>query len=497
MSIKENKWPEHPKIYQINTWTWLNTLSQNYNRKITLQNIPDEIINGDITNFDAIWLMGVWERSPQGREIALNHPDLQEEYRNALSDFEPKDVVGSPYSVYYYRVDNHLGGNDGLASFRERLKDRDILLILDFVPNHVAVDHMWTLLKSNVFIMGITEDLISRPNEFFKAVDQVYANGRDPYFSPWTDSIQINAFSSEARKKAVYTLLNIARQCDGVRCDMAMLVTNKVFSQTWGARAGSIPEKEYWVEIIPVVREKFPSFLFIAEVYWDMEWELQQQGFDFCYDKKLYKRMLSGNAQNVRSHLNAEWDYQSKLVRFIENHDEERVMTKFGEERSYAAAILNLTLPGARLVHEGQMKGFKTKLPIQLGRRPIEEENQKVHAFYKRLLNIASKMEFEKGKWDLCDVEPSRADNYTYTNLISYIWSINEQSKLVVVNFSSAPAQGHVKIEGLRYGAIDWTFTDLITLKKYTYKGGVLDIYGLYIDLEAWNAHVFDIQKVE
>ena len=163
MVAKEINWPKHPKILEINTWPWLNGLSQRYNKPISLKNVPREVLDNEFTFFDVVWLMGVWERSPRGRDIAIEHPGLQEDYRNALEYYNTNDVVGSPYSIHYYHVDTELGGKDGLATFRRQLAKRDLLLILDYVPNHVAIDHLWTLEKSDVFIKGTTEDFISHP----------------------------------------------------------------------------------------------------------------------------------------------------------------------------------------------------------------------------------------------------------------------------------------------------------------------------------------------
>ncbi len=496
MSIKKIEWPKNPIIFQINTWSWLYGLSETYNYPITLKNVPEEVLDKEISLFDAVWLMGIWERSPKGREIAIQHPDLQQEYHSALRYFSTDDVVGSPYSVHYYHVDSHLGGQEGLAFFRKQLADRGILLLLDYVPNHVAVDHIWTLEKSDMFIQGTFEEQISNPYDFFSVGDKVYAHGRDPYFPPWSDTVQINAFSLDARQKAINTLLNIARQCDGVRCDMAMLLINKVFKRTWGERVGTPPEKEFWQEIIPAVKEKFPNFKFIAEVYWDLEWDLLQQGFDFCYDKRLYERLLHDNAESIREHLQADWDYQSRLVRFIENHDEKRAIKVFGEERSRAAAIISLTLPGARLIHEGQMRGHSIKLPIQLRRRPMEVDITELMDFYQNLLKIIPGKEKGKGQWELCKIEPVANDN-SYKNLIAYTWSFVNKNILIVVNFSTYLTRGHVRFKGVHYGFNEWTFRDLLTEEEYTYKGEDLDTYGLYVDLDAWKGHIFDIKKIE
>ena len=121
--------------------------------------------------------------------------------------------------------------------------------------------------------------LTERPGEFLRIGDHVLACGRDPYFPPWEDVLQLNAFSPELRKATIATVLSIADQCDGMRCDMAMLLLNQVFERTWGQRAGAMPQTEYWRDVIGVVKQRYPDVLFMAEAYWDLEWGLQQQGF--------------------------------------------------------------------------------------------------------------------------------------------------------------------------------------------------------------------------
>ena len=495
MSEFQDEWLTNPKIFQINTWPWLKALSEIYDYPVNLQNIPEEVLDLDFSNFDVVWLMGVWERSPKGREIALNHPDLQKEYHKALSDFKSEDVVGSPYSIHYYNVDFHLGGRDGLVLFREQLAELGIKLILDYVPNHVAVDHPWTLDDPNIFIKGTKKLLEELPHDYFLAGDKILAHGRDPNFFPWTDTAQINAFSQEARLKTFETLMSIAEISDGVRCDMAMLLTNEVFTRTWGEKAGSPLETEFWEEIIPTIKMKYPNFKFIAEVYWDMEWTLMQQGFDFCYDKKLYDRLKNENAKSIKTHLQADIEYQKKLVRFIENHDEERAAKVFGEERSRAAALLALTLPGARLIHEGQMAGYQKKLPIQLGRRTSEEDNLGLLEFYLQLINSIPGTKYSEGNWALCKVDP--VGNFSNTNLLAHIWWLEKSYLLTVVNYSAHPAQGNVRIEQIDYGKSEWSFTDLLTQEEYIYEGDNLETHGLFIDLPSWNGHIFDIKLAD
>ena len=187
----------------------------------------------------------------------------------------------------------------------------------------------------------------------------MFACGRDPYFPAWPDVLQLNAFHPGLRQAAIETIGAIAEQCDGIRCDMAMLMLNATFERTWGGRAGSPPEHDYWAKAIPAIKDRHPEFRFIAEAYWDLEWALRQQGFDFCYDKQLYDRMEHAPADDVRLHLLADLAYQEGMVRFIENHDEPRAAVTFPDGKGRAAAVVILTLPGARLLHEGQFEGWR------------------------------------------------------------------------------------------------------------------------------------------
>lgn len=494
MSKQSLKWPNHPRILEINTWPWLHSLSEIYGHKIDLSNIPIELIDQELKYFDCIWLMGIWERSPRARDIALQSESLQKEYKKALDYYNTDDVIGSPYAVYYYHVDAHFGGAEALATFREQLHDHGLLLMLDYVPNHVAIDHIWTLEKSNLFIKGTLDDLMKKPFEYFSVGKSIYAHGRDPNFPPWNDTVQINAFSSDARNKAFNTLLSIASQCDGIRCDMAMLMINDIFRKTWGEKAGELPEREYWEEIIPKVKEKFPNIKFIAEVYWDLEWKLQQQGFDYCYDKKLYERLANEDATSINEYLQADWVYQKKLLRFIENHDEQRAVAIFGEEASMAAALIIFTLPGARLLFEGQMHGYEKKLPIQLGKYPTEPDNIDIMLFYDILLDIIPGREFDNGNWSLCKVNP--IDDNTYNNIIAYQWITEKDRLLIVVNYSLQSSRAHIILEEIDYGVTNWSFNDLLNQKNYSYNGQDLKEKGLFIRLEPWKGHLFQVKKV-
>ena len=255
-----------PFLYEINTWPWLAAISHDEERSIDLGSVPDRYWDeiADL-GFDGVWLMGVWQRSPAGIAIALSNDGLRASFGAALPDWGTADVVGSPYCVRGYLVDDHFGGRTGLASARAALAERGLGLILDFVPNHVAPDHQWTTASPELFVPGATADLERDPASFVEIAGRVLANGRDPYFPAWPDVVQLNAFAPALRAAVIETLNDISDQCDGVRCDMAMLVMNDVFARTWGDRVGPTPSTDYWPTVIPAVRNTHPGFVFLAE----------------------------------------------------------------------------------------------------------------------------------------------------------------------------------------------------------------------------------------
>jgi len=483
-------------MYLINTWVWLHDLGKNKKSPLTLATVPkkewDAIAN---LNVDAVWFMGVWERSPAGIAVAMGNQGLLDDFRRALPDFTAADNVGSPYCVRRYQVDQYLGGREGLAKARKELAKRGMRLILDFVPNHVAPDHQWVTDHPEYFIQGDNGDLMREPGAYITAGGHVFACGRDPFFPAWPDVLQLNAFNESLRTAIIDTVTDIARQCDGVRCDMAMLVMNDIFQRTWGERAGERPEEEYWPKLINTVRAAHPDFLFMAEAYWDLEWELQQQGFDFCYDKKLYDQLEHCAAESVRLHLCADMPYQERLVRFIENHDEPRAAATFSPQKERAVAITTMTLPGAVLLHEGQFEGRKVRLPVFLGRRPDEPPDMVLRTFYLALLDVIAKEGLRKGEWRLCGRE-GWPDNQSFRNLIAWFWLGDNARHLIIVNLRESSAQGRIHVPGKEIPGRTWRLDDLLSGETWDRDGDEMGGEGLYIDLGPWRYNIFRLQPL-
>jgi glycosidase len=476
-------WPHNPTIYEINTWAWLSDLGDKYGTFVELGSVPS--VEWDALaefGFDAVWLMGVWERSWTSVAMANSNQSLLEDFQRALPDFHPLDSVGSPYSVRSYAVDQLLGGPAGLAIARQELANRGMRLLLDFVPNQVAPDHPWAVYCPEFCIRGNAEELMAEC-------------GREPDSAALPDAVQLNAFHPGLRQAVKNTIAGIARQCDGVRCSKATLLLNSVFEQTWGSRTGERPETEYWAEAISNTKAWHPNFLFIAEADAGREWELQQQGFDLCYDMTLYDRLGHGTAKSVRLHLSADAGYQEKLVRFVENHDEPRAATTFPPAKVRAAAVAMATLPGARLFHEGQFEGRRVKLPVYLSRRPTEPVNRELRDFYKRLLKVIDSPVFHDGQWRLCETA-GWPDNASHQNLAAWSWVKEAERCLIVVNLSDGFVQARVRMPWNDVEGETWHLLDTLSGTTYNRQGDEIQHSGLYVELGPWKYHLFECQRM-
>ncbi len=282
-------------------------------------------------------------------------------------------------------------------------------------------------------------------------------------------------------------LVRIAGQCDGVRCDMAMLVLPDVFNSTWG-----IPCNLFWPDAIQKVHAANPAFCFMAEVYWDLEWALQQQGFDYTYDKRLYDRLKEGHALPVREHFYAGLKFQSRLARFLENHDEPRAAAEFPTAMHEAAALITYFSPGLRFFHQGQFQGRKKRISPHLVRAPEEPINQELDAFYTQLLVLLQQPVYREGTWQLLECLPAWEGNYSNGNYIAFAWQGKEEDKMmIVVNYAPSWSQCYLKLPfpGLESGPV--ILQDQIRDIAYVREGSELQSRGLYLDEPGWTCYVF------
>ena len=486
----------NPKLYEINTRVWI----KNFKYGTTLSSIPIKAFE-DLADkgIEIIWMMGVWKTCTGLIDSCCFSVDLVSSYSRSLSDWKREDVIGSPFSIDEYEVNPRLGDLNDLQKLRETLNKLGIKLFLDFVPNHFGADTR--LLKTNpdIFLKGDKELLSKDPFTFFcldSKKDEIFAHGRDPLFPAWTDTVQINYFSQQARDFMVNILLRLTDLCDGVRCDMTMLPLNNVFQNTWlgvlNKKAFKKPQEEFWKYAIEKVKKKSPDFIFLAEAYWDLEWELQQLGFDFTYDKRLTDRLGVGDVESVKAHLQAENEFQMKSTRFLENHDESRAVTKFGKKHTYAAAVLISTIQGMKLYYDGQFEGKKVKLPVQLGREPEEKVSESLKEYYNKILMITKSEIFKIGKWFMIDPLPVSNSNDTFENMFAWQWKLGKELRIVVINYSVVTAQCRIRLD-IKTQDREIKMTDLITNEEYSRSVNEIRNLGLFVELKSYHSHIFAV----
>ena len=489
---------QYPSLYQINTRAWIRELSQSLGRPATLDDISDkELDRLARRGFDWIWFLGVWQTGPAGQRVSREHVDWQTEFREVLRDFQLDDVCGSCFAITGYTAHSDFGGNPALERLRARLHKRGMRLLLDFVPNHTALDHPWVEVHPEFYIRKTEEHLRREPQNYVRLETSrgstVFAYGRDPYFAGWPDTLQLNYAEPSLHEAMRLELLNVAALCDGVRCDMAMLILPDVFERTWGMRT-----EPFWPKAIQSIRSFKPEFLFMAEVYWDLEWTLQQQGFDYTYDKRLYDRLREKQARPVRDHFRADRQFQRKSARFLENHDEPRAAATFPPEVHRAAAVLTFLSPGLRFFHDGQFEGRIKKFPVHLGRRPNEAVELSVRDFYDRLLYCVHQATIGDGQWQLLDCTPAWDGNWTWDCFICFAWQApGELPLIVVVNYSGNQSQCYLKIPFDEIGGRMICLEDQINPVTYERPGDELRSRGLYLDMPAWGYHVFSLTTIE
>ncbi len=486
--------PRYPSLYQINTRVYMTDLSRKLGRAATLDDIPDPDLDGLASQgFDWAWFRSVWRTGEAGQKLSRTNPEWRKEFDATLPDLSDEDIAGSGFAITGYTTHPVLGGDAALARLRDRLSGRGLRLMLDFVPNHTGLDHPWVDDHPEYYILGTELDLARAPHNYTwvkrRGGDRLLALGRDPYFPGWPDTLQLNYGNPATQDAMLGELLKIAGQCDGVRCDMAMLVLPDVFERTWG-----ISSQPFWPKATRRVQERSPDFCFMAEVYWDLEWTLQQQGFDYTYDKRLYDRLRDRHAGPVREHLRAGLDYQDKLAHFLENHDEPRAAVTFPPGVHEAAAVITYLAPGLRFFQKGQIEGRTIRVSPHLCREPDEPVNRSLERFYDGLLAVLRSPTVRDGRWQLLECKAAWDGNWTSDGFVASAWQGQGGEWMVVaVNYGENQGQCHVPLPFADLGGKTWRLRDLLGPATYDRDGDGLATQGLFLDMRPMSYHAFEI----
>ena len=484
-------------LYEINTRCWLRELSQSAGKAITLDTVPEaEFARWRRLGFSYVWLMGVWTSGPKSREQALS-PPMRAAYAEVLPDWQETDVAASPYAIADYHVPAALGGETGLRAFRGQLHEYGLKLVLDFVPNHVGLDHPWVRERPELLVQSATAEA----GTFAQQTNgrKIWlAHGKDPYSGAWTDTVQLD-YRVQATHLAMTSLLeSVAARCDGVRCDMAMLVLSDVIARTWQRfpAIGPPANSEFWSEAIRAVKRTNPRFLFLAEAYWGVEPRLQELGFDYTYDKDLYDRLAGRRWSEVGGHLLSHPpEFVAHSAHFLENHDEPRIAHFLSTAEHRAAALVLLGLPGLRFLHEGQLSGARLRSPVQLIRRPREPEQPEVRRIYEEFLALLPATAVGQGRFRLCRPRAAWEGNPTADNFVIVYWeSQPPEFDLVAVNLAPHPSQCYVALPALPGAVSQWSMKNRIGPGDYLRSTDELQKRGLYLDVPPHGAQLFQFR---
>ena len=475
----------HPILYEISTRPWLYELSQKYGKSITkLKDIPTtEFDNLKKSGIEIVWMMGVWKLGTYGLEF-----DRKQDYSGVLPDWTKDDVIGSPYSITEYECNPDIGTNDDLVWLRKQINNRGMKLMLDFVPNHSAVDAPTASSNPKLYMRappGKTD-----PSRY---TDSGIAYGKDPYFSPWLDVIQWNYWEAETIQFMKQNLLTVLKYADGARCDMAHLILNDVFGQTWkeelDAWSYSKPSNEFWEVAIKEAKSKYPNAILLAEVYEDWEIEkLNQLGFDYCYDKALLDK-LEGSAQDVNDYIHYKGEsFYGHVAHFVENHDENRVVYNMqgNLEKAKAAGTIAATLGGMIFFNHGQWSGLKNKLDVHLRRGASESADSGTENHYKKLMQIIADSAF-------------KGPNYYFVynisgdkelDFIGYIREVDDAHYLVVVNYASTYGCAEVPIYNMEGSGMK-NVKEMFSGIEYSVDADIMRNVGLTVCLNGYQAQIF------
>jgi glycosidase len=436
-----------PILYEVNTRVWLRELSEREGRPVTLADFPDsEIERWKQLGFTHIWLMGIWQVGPKAREVALR---FWREHWSQEIPSAPEDVVGSPYAIEEYAVDSRLGDALSVLMLKERLSRAGLRLILDFVPNHLGIDSTEPSRFPARFVHS-TEPLPGTFEADARFGRRYFAHGRDPFFDPWLDTVQLDYRVMETHEAMRSVAQTASMYGDGLRCDMAMLLLPEIFNDTWKefpSPAAHLTNGDFWRKTIQAVRQLQPQVELIAEVYWDCEEQLQELGFDYTYNKRVCDYLVRGQHRELLQLISGcSRRFLERSVHFIENHDEARAASVLGFEQHKLAAAVTLFLPGMALLHDGQLDGRKHFARIQMTQRVPEAPDPQISRFYEELLDAIKKTNVRQGKPNVRHLPGDQP-------VLAVEWAGAREIDLAVVNFDSQPAHLIGRTEQVLYSS--------------------------------------------
>jgi glycosidase len=411
-------WMPRTVMMAKSVYVWLDQLSRQYSRGIhRLDDVPDEELDQLARRgFNALWLIGLWERSKASRNIKVmcGNPE----------------AAASAYSLYDYVIASDLGGDSAYHSLRERAAHRGVRLASDMVPNHMGIDSRWVLEHPDWFLalphspypayrfegpdlssdgrveIRIEDHYFDKTDAavVFRRVDRwtgdtrfIY-HGNDGTSFPWNDTAQLNYLKPEVREGVIQTILHVARMFPIIRFDAAMTLAKKHYQRLWfpePGTGGAIPSRaehgltkaefdaafpiEFWREVVDRVAREVPGTLLLAEAFWLMEgYFVRTLGMHRVYNSAFMNMLRDEENANYRSviknTLEFDPDVLKRYVNFMNNPDEKTAVEQFGKgDKYFGVCTLMSTLPGLPMFGHGQIEGYGEKYGMEYRRAYYDE----------------------------------------------------------------------------------------------------------------------------
>ncbi len=416
---EDTNWMPRVVLMAKNCYVWLDQLSRHHGRPIrTLDQIPDEELDKLAgRNFNALWLIGIWERSGPSRRI-----------KHIMGNI---DAVSSAYSLFDYRVAEDLGGEAAFHNLNERAKARGIRLASDMVPNHTGIFSRWMLDHPEYFIQtpyppfpgyrfsgpDLSEDpaiqlriedgywnrrdaavALQRIDNRSGEIRYIY-HGNDGTNMPWNDTAQLDMLQKSVREAVIGTIFDVARRFSIIRFDAAMTLTKRHFARLWYPEPGSggdIPSRadfamtkedfdrafpeEFWREVVDRINAERPDTLLLAEAFWLLEgYFVRSLGMHRVYNSSFMHMMMKEENAKYRDLISETLEFEPEILKryvsFMSNPDEETAIRQFGtDDKYFGVCTLLVTLPGLPMFAHGQIEGLTEKYGMEY-RRAYYHEN--------------------------------------------------------------------------------------------------------------------------
>lgn len=412
------EWMPNTVMIAKSTYVWLAQLSKWYGREIRrLDQIPDEELETlRRRGINALWLIGIWERSRASKTIKVltgNH-----------------DAVASAYSLMNYGIAGDLGGENSYGNLRDRAMAKGIRLASDMVPNHMGIDSNWVIEHPEWFLSrrdspypayrfegpDLSSDErveIKIEDHYFEQTDAAVVfrrrdkwtgdtlyiyHGNDGTSFPWNDTAQLNYLSATVREQVMQTILYVARLFPIIRFDAAMTLAKRHVERLWfpqPGHGGAIPSRaecsmtkaefdaamphEFWREVVDRVAVEVPGTLLLAEAFWLMEgYFVRTLGMHRVYNSAFMVMLRDEDNANYRlvlkNTLEFDPDIMKRYVNFMSNPDERTAIDQFGTgDKYFGVASMMATLPGLPMLGHGQVEGFTEKYGMEYQRPRYDE----------------------------------------------------------------------------------------------------------------------------